>query len=1127
MAEVHSFCTLCKSKCGAIYTVEKGRLLSARPDSRHPTGAAMCPKGRAAPEIAHGSGRLTRPLRRTTPKSDPDPRWKEISWDEALTEIADRLGRIAAESGPRSVAFAMTTPSGTSLADSVDWIERLARAFGSPNICYSVEICNWQKDYAHGFTFGSALPTPDFAQADLAMLWGFNPAKTWLSQSAALSDAQSRGTRLAVIDPRKSTSALRADHWLRVRPGTDAALAMGIANILLESGQYDSEFLRRWSNGPLLVRDDNGRLLRAGELVADAPGFVAWDEGAGQPYPYDTRFAVDRPERLALRGRRRVRTLWGEEVTCVPAFQHYAEACAQWPLDRVVQETWVDRTQLCAFAEELGQSRSVAYFSWTGITQHVNATQSERAIATLYSLTGCYDAPGGNVVLPKHATYSPVSAELLASALQAGPLGIAERPLGPPSKGWVTPRDVCAAIETRKPYPVRALIGFGSNLVVSQPDSARTARALRQLEFQVHLDLFHNPTSQSADIVLPVNSAYEHEALRIGFEISHRAQEHIQLRPQLIEPVGESRSDTEVVFDLAQRLGLGKSFFGGDVEAGWNHQLGALGLTVKELRLKRGGVRVPLRLRHRKYAEVVAPDGTVAGFATPTRRVELYSEQLAEHGHSPVPQHVRSTQHDSSYPLILTSAKNGYYCHSQHRSIASLRRRSPDPVVELSPQAAAASGVFDGQWVRVVTPRAMVRMRARIDPSLHPEVAVAEYGWWQAAPELGLPGADPLSAAGSNYNLLVGDDERDPVSGAAPLRSAVCRITAEPNDGAWQGTREFTVASMEPAGEGVRALRLEPTDGGALPDYRAGQHVSVRRIDGVADTPVVRSYSLTGPAIEPDRSAYRVGIGHVPEGTFSGYVHKELGVGDHLGLTSPSGVFAIPTQLDSPVVMVAGGIGITPFLGYLETLAATGGTVPEVVLHHGSKDSAHHAFRLRLAQLMGRVPQLHTLNHYQDPAPHDRKGVDYDFSGVIAADDIDPRLIEQRARFYLCGPEPMLRMITDGLVRRGVPRFDIFSEKFRAVARDVTIPDDARHTVQFARSGTTLSWTKPDGTLLEAAERAGVTLPSGCRLGQCESCAVTVLKGTVTHLVAPSQDLPDQQCLVCQSVPAADLVLDA
>ncbi|MFD5420893.1 molybdopterin-dependent oxidoreductase [Streptomyces sp. NPDC127069] len=1139
--EKRGFCTLCKSRCGAIFTIEGGRLTGVRPDPDHPTGAAMCLKGRSAPEVAHGTRRLTTPLRRTNPKSDPDPGWVPVSWDEAMAEIAEKLTAISARSGPESVAFAVATPSGTMVSDATEWIERFIRLFGSPNTVYSAEICNWHKDFAHAFTFGTPLPPPDYAHADLALLWGFNPAKTWLAQSAALSAAQARGTRLAVVDPRRSTSALAADRWLRVRPGTDAALALGLAHLLVTDERYDEAFVRAWTNAPLLVRTDNGRLLRTHDLHgphADPAhaAFVVLDEETRQLEAYDTTRAARRPERFALRGTRKVTLHDGTVVACVPAFERYAEACAAWTPARAAATTWIPEREIRALADDIATARSVTYYGWTGVGQSANAAQTERALATLYALTGSYDTPGGNHVLPAPA-YRPASSPLqIAPAQRAKALGLDRHPLGPQTTGYINSGDLCRAIETGRPYPVRALIGFGSNLVVSQPDSDRTARALAALDFQVHLDLFHNPTSTTADLVLPVSSAYEHEALRFGFEVSHRAQEHVQLRPRLVEPQGGSRSDTEVVFDLACRLGMGADFFGGDIEAAWNWQLEPLGLTLDELRRCPGGVRVPRKQAYRKYAAPVTDphhddDGgsTVTGFATPTRRVELYSEQLLEHGYAPVPEHRDPVPTDAEYPLVLTCAKHGYFLHSQQRSLTSLRRRATDPSVDLHPRTAAAHGIAAGQWVEVATRLGSIRLRARFDDSLHPCVVVAEYGWWQDAPDLALPGAAPTDERGSNFNRLVGHTVTDPLSGSAPLRSAACRISPATGDTAWSGTRVFTVTAVTEISPGVRGLRLAPQDGGPLPDYRPGQHLTVRaeNPDGTPQGPSHgRSYSLIGPALEADRRGYGIAVRKVPGGAFSTWLHEEMTAGARLHVTSPAGLFAIPTHTDNPVVLLAGGIGVTPFLGYLETLAATGGTVPEVVLHFGNGNSADHPFKERLRDLARRVPALTIVNHYAAPAPTDMPGRDYDRDGFIGVDDLDPTLFERRARFYLCGPQPMMDALTSALHAHGVPPFEVFSEKFRPARREVTVPDDAAYTVTFARSGRSALWRKGDGVLLALGEAVGIDMPKGCRVGQCESCACTLLKGTATHLVSPSEDFPESQVLTCQSLPASDLVLD-
>ena len=138
MAEAHAedartpgWCALCRSRCGCISVVRGGRLVGIERDPSHPTGRALCAKGQAAPDQVESPDRILHPMKRTRPKGDPDPGWVRISWDEALDAVAGEMRRIAAESGPESVAFAITTPSGTAMSDSIQWVERLMHTFGS------------------------------------------------------------------------------------------------------------------------------------------------------------------------------------------------------------------------------------------------------------------------------------------------------------------------------------------------------------------------------------------------------------------------------------------------------------------------------------------------------------------------------------------------------------------------------------------------------------------------------------------------------------------------------------------------------------------------------------------------------------------------------------------------------------------------------------------------------------------------------------------------------------------------------------------------------------------------------------------------------------------------------------
>src|SRR5512136_1219060 len=140
---VPCYCALCVSRCGATAVIENGRFAVLEPDPLHPTGRAICAKGRAAPELVYHPDRLLYPLKRTRPKGEPDPGWQRISWNEALDLTAASLHRIAEEHGAESVVFSVVSPSTSASDDAVVWIQRLMNAYGSPNLCSAMELCGW------------------------------------------------------------------------------------------------------------------------------------------------------------------------------------------------------------------------------------------------------------------------------------------------------------------------------------------------------------------------------------------------------------------------------------------------------------------------------------------------------------------------------------------------------------------------------------------------------------------------------------------------------------------------------------------------------------------------------------------------------------------------------------------------------------------------------------------------------------------------------------------------------------------------------------------------------------------------------------------------------------------------
>lgn len=1120
---IPGYCTLCRSRCGTTTIVDNGRMIGVENLPGHPTGGALCAKGRAAPEMVHSPRRLTRPLRRTAPRDAADPAWAEISWDEALDEIAERLAKVKAASGAEAVAFAVTTPSGTPMVDSFEWVERFVRCFGSPNLIYAVEICGWHKDYAHALTFGRGIGFPDYENADAIVLWGHNPARTWLAQATRIASARRRGARVAVVDPKPDGSGQDADIWLRIRPGADGALAMGAIRHLITTRRFAADFVTRWTNGPLLVETGGGRFVRAGDLWPGQPAeaLMVLDR-SGQARALEPRSGLLAPADCRLAGRVELVTAGGCRIEAATAFSLLTAAAAPYTPERVAEITWLDERRIADFYRLFENRPRLAYHSWTGVGQHTNATMTERAIATLYALTGACDRPGGNIWPLPPPTRNVNDYALLAEEQRAKALGLRELPLGPPSRGWITARDFCRAVLEGDPYRVRALMSFGTNFVVSQGDSSRNRRALRELDFHVHVDMFMNPTAESADIVLPASMPWEREALKMGFEITQAAVETVQFRPQMVPQLGECRADYEIAMALSLRLGLSDRFFGGDIRAGWNYQLAPLGVTVDNVRRQPLGMRFPQPLSHEKYASR-RPDGTTEGFATPTGRVEIYSELMLEHGYAPLAGFTEPADSpftevvDERFPIVLTTAKSGWFVHSSHRHVASLRRKTPEPAIEVHPALAARRNLKEGDWAVVTTGTGEARLRVRFNAALDSRVAIAEFGWWEDCPPLGLDAVSPTGGSTSNMNDALSDAARDPVSGSVPLRAVRCDIRedADANDGRWSHRRAFSVSAGRRESDDVVALEITPRDGGAVASFRPGQHIMVS-LPGVD---LSRAYSLTAG----DRRSLSIAVrkrNHGGEGHLSSHVHR-LEVGDEVLVEAPRGIFTPPLGGPRPLIFIAGGVGITPFVSHLEEQARREpGKRARIVVLHGCRNGGEHPFARRLRELADRVPQLNLVTAYSAPRPGDRCPEDYHHTGRLDLSAVDLPLA-QRPLAYLCGSLQFTAALRAQLVERGVPGFDIFAEAF--ASPPMVPPLLAPQIVHIAGSDESFVWTPEHGTILDAAEAAGLSLRSGCRVGQCESCVMRIVEGSVARL--GQENGTTDHCLTCQAVPLSELTL--
>ncbi|MCP4316686.1 MAG: molybdopterin-dependent oxidoreductase [Hyphomicrobiales bacterium] len=783
-----TYCLMCSVRCPVECHVENGRLVEVVPDCEHPLGGVSCIKASAAPEFVADPQRLRYPMKRTNPKTASDPGWERLSWEEALTTVAQNLQEARETHGAESIVFYRPAPGGSGASDYHLWLMRLAHAFGSPNIAMTTHVCNWHRDSGSAFTYGVGMPQPEYEHAGCVLVWGTNPHNTHVRHARDIDAAVERGAKLVVIDPRRIPLAGHADSWLRVQPGSDLPLALGLINRLIEKRYYDEAFLSKWTNAPFLIREDSGSLLTGADLGvsgADAPRYVARDASSGELAIYDPARVsyesdsvtpeLDCQTSVALPG--------GGSVACRTGFSALREIASPFTLEHTSQVTSIPESEIARAADLLGTAGPVCYYTWNGLEQHADAMQTNRAACILFALTGDFDRRGGMVLYPHVPMKMMAGMKLLPTEASQKRLGASQRPLGPAGgPGWagagaVQAYDLYEAITEQSPYPVKALVSFGGNLICSNPDTRRGAEALKKLDFYAHLDCYENPTARFADILLPAASAWESEL--VG-KMDWRDRGHVQVRRAVVTPQYERRSDLDVMFDLAVRLGLGDAFFQGSMEAGLNEMLSPLGKTMAELRQESNGISIALDPTYKKYEQHLPETGCRKGFNTPSRLLEIYSLTLAKHGYDPLPRYEepreRAAADRTEYPLLLTSGKSAAFTHGSYRSIPRLRREVPEPILYMHPDAARQRHITDGEWAALCTPVGSIKLRAKLDEYLDPEVVAGEEGWWQECQELDLPGYNPLSSDGGNLNLIIDDNLIDPLSGSSPLRGQPCEV---------------------------------------------------------------------------------------------------------------------------------------------------------------------------------------------------------------------------------------------------------------------------------------------------------------------------------------------------------------
>ena len=373
---------------------------------------------------------------------------------------------------------------------------------------------------------------------------------------------------------------------------------------------------------------------------------------------------------------------------------------------------------------------------------------------------------------------------------------------------------------------------------------------------------------------------------------------------------------------------------------------------------------------------------------------------------------------------------------------------------------------------------------------------------------------------------------------------ATTTVPPNPSSGAWPGWRDFRVKqrTFEDPAHSQCSFHLEPVDQAALPSFKPGQFLTFQLpVAQAGETRnIVRCYS---PSDCPAGTRYRVTIKRVPPpgdqpglppGLSSTHFHDRIREGDVVQVKAPSGHFYIDSGSQTPVVLIAGGIGITPMISMLRwCLTEQPGRT--IHLYYGLRNSNEQAFKPMLEELTRSTPNFHLHVSYSRPGENDVQGRDFQHAGHVSVELLQQTLPHGLHQFYVCGPPAMMESLIPALIHWGVPRNDLHYEAFGPAS--IKLPPDpsspvgpdthTAFTIQFRRSGRTLEWTGQDDNLLEFAERNGIAVDSGCRAGSCGSCETGLLNGEVSYPQPPDHDIASGHCLLCTGKPASALTLDA
>mgnify|MGYP002596667132 CR=1 FL=1 len=711
---------------GVKVVTKDGELVRIEGDDDNPiTTGRVNAMNLALREYTYAPSRIIHPMKRN-PEDRGKDKWVQTTWDEALDTICDKVRYFQNTYGPESIVCHIGT--GRNNCDQIPYL--CYAAFGSPNFSmgylagdscfcprsasmasqngdFMIADCSQQFEKRYDESTGWRCP-------EVIVNWGCNAVVSNSDNffGGWIVDCMQRGSKMITIDPSLTWLASRSAYWLRVRPGTDAALAMAMLNVIISEDLYDHDFVAKWCYG----------------------------------------------------------------------FDELAERVKEWTPERAEAVCWVPKDTIIGAARAYAKAKPATIHWGLPIDQAVVGIPTAQAINALWAVTGNTDVPGGNIII-RNAFEQNVSYnygyQTLPAEVQAKRIG-AEYPLMSKAGFSSTAHSdsILQAIETGKPYTIRMLWLSSTNPIANMAsDAPRVYRAVRTLDFVVVSDPFLTPTAVAfADVFLPASMSCERNTQRVWW---------VPLRGmKKVTQFADVRSDDTIVTDLGRRLHPENFPWTDDI--GWTNDIlvndtpgydGDFEQLCKD-------VYVYPAFEYRKHEKgLLRPDGQ-PGFNTPSGRIELYNSIFALWGYDPLPQWEEpscspyaSPELYEQYPFVLTTgARSVEFFHSEHRQLETSREFHPDPLFEMSPKAAEAAGLSEGDWCWLENHRGRCRQKLHVNPSLDDRVVRAEHGWWFPEQEA----AEPVlfGVFDSNINNLLPQCENGPTGYGAPYKNQLCRVYA-------------------------------------------------------------------------------------------------------------------------------------------------------------------------------------------------------------------------------------------------------------------------------------------------------------------------------------------------------------